>query len=98
VTGKGRMDASVETWILGSGTQLRLECGKSAIELNASGHINIVGTGFNLFVEGTGNITTAGGKLNVNTAGAQPGTSAPGEGHKANIEQAVNNLFPSEKK
>ncbi|WP_313689461.1 type VI secretion system tip protein TssI/VgrG [Pantoea sp.] len=97
LTGKGKIDAAVETYVLGSGTKLRLECGESAIELNANGQINIVGKGFNLFVQGDGNITTSGGKLNLNTAGAQPGTGAPGSSHKQNITEAVTNLFPAKK-
>ncbi|MBP2198266.1 type VI secretion system tip protein TssI/VgrG [Pantoea cypripedii] len=97
LTGKGKIDAAVETYVLGSGTKLRLECGESAIELNANGQINIVGKGFNLFVQGDGNITTSGGKLNLNTAGAQPGTGAPGSSHKQNIAEAVTNLFPAKK-
>ncbi|TPV31125.1 type VI secretion system Vgr family protein, partial [Pantoea anthophila] len=94
LTGKGKLDAVVDTYVVGSGTQLRLECGESAIELNANGQINIVGKGFNIFVQGDGHITTSGGKLNLNTDGAKPGTSAPGSGHKQNISQAVENLFP----
>ncbi|QGY29699.1 type VI secretion system Vgr family protein [Pantoea cypripedii] len=97
LTGKGKIDAAVETYVLGSGTKLRLECGESAIELNANGQINIVGKGFNIFVQGDGNITTSGGKLNLNTAGAQPGTGAPGSSHKQNITEAVTNLFPAKK-
>ncbi|MGX9363775.1 bacteriophage T4 gp5 trimerisation domain-containing protein, partial [Pantoea ananatis] len=98
LTGQGKIDNVVETYVLGSGTKLRLECGESAIELNANGHINIVGKGFNLFVNGDGHITTSGGKLNLNTSGAQPGTGAPGAGHKGNINQAVVNLFPPKQK
>ncbi|WP_267369444.1 MULTISPECIES: type VI secretion system tip protein TssI/VgrG [unclassified Pantoea] len=98
LTGKGKLDAVVDTYVVGSGTQLRLECGESAIELNANGQINIVGKGFNIFVQGDGHITTSGGKLNLNTDGAKPGTSAPGSGHKQNISQAVENLFPPKQK
>lgn len=98
LTGKGKLDAVVDTYVVGSGTKLRLECGESAIELNANGQINIVGKGFNIFVQGDGHITTSGGKLNLNTDGAKPGTSAPGSSHKQNISQAVENLFPPKQK
>ena len=98
LTGKGKLDAVVDTYVVGSGTKLRLECGESAIELNANGQINIVGKGFNIFVQGDGHITTSGGKLNLNTDGAKPGTSAPGSSHKQNISQAVDNLFPPKQK
>ena len=93
LTGQGKLDATVEQYVLASGSQLRLVCGNSAIELNASGQINLVGKGFNLFVEGDGNITTSGGKLNLNTAGAKPGTTAPGPNHKQDIKQAVEAKF-----
>lgn len=93
LTGQGRLDAVVEQYVLASGAQLRLVCGNSAIELNANGQINLVGKGFNLFVEGDGNITTSGGKLNLNTAGAKPGTTAPGANHKQDIKQAVEAKF-----
>ncbi|MGC0876618.1 type VI secretion system tip protein TssI/VgrG [Pantoea agglomerans] len=98
LTGKSKLDAVVDTYVVGSGTKLRLECGESAIELNANGQINIVGKGFNIFVQGDGHITTSGGKLNLNTDGAKPGTSAPGSSHKQNISQAVENLFPPKQK
>ncbi|MDH1170172.1 type VI secretion system tip protein TssI/VgrG [Pantoea agglomerans] len=98
LTGKSKLDAVVDTYVVGSGTKLRLECGESAIELNANGQINIVGKGFNIFVQGDGHITTSGGKLNLNTDGAKPGTSAPGSSHKQNISQAVDNLFPPKQK
>ncbi|PWC10135.1 type VI secretion system Vgr family protein, partial [Brenneria corticis] len=50
LTGQGKLDAVVEKYELASGTMLRLVCGKSAIELQAGGQINLVGTGFNLYV------------------------------------------------
>ncbi|MFB4356602.1 type VI secretion system tip protein TssI/VgrG [Pantoea sp. BS_4] len=92
LTGKGKVDAVVEQYVLASGTQLRLVSGESAIELNANGTINLIGKDFNFFVEKDGNITT-GGKLNLNTEGAQPGTSAPGSGHKGDISAAVQEKF-----
>ncbi|WP_432369103.1 type VI secretion system Vgr family protein [Pantoea allii] len=92
LTGKGKVDAVVEKYVLASGTQLRLVSGESAIELNANGTINLIGKDFNFFVEKDGNITT-GGKLNLNTEGAQPGTSAPGAGHKGDISAAVQEKF-----
>jgi type VI secretion system secreted protein VgrG len=98
LTGKGKSDAVVEPYVLASGTQLRLICGESALELNANGQINIVGKGFNLFVEGDGHITTSGGKLNLNSAGSSAGTTAPGSSHKNDIQQAVKAQFAPEKK
>ena len=92
LTGKGKLDAAVEQYEIASGTKLRLVSGESAIELNANGTISLIGKNFNFFVENEGHIT-AGSKLHLNTSGAGPGTSAPGEDHKGNIEAAVKDFF-----
>ncbi|MCK7427700.1 type VI secretion system Vgr family protein [Enterobacter chengduensis] len=92
LTGKGKLDAAVEQYVIASGTKLRLVSGESAIELNANGKINLIGKEFNFFVEGDGYITT-GGKLHLNTSGTKPGTTAPGAGHKGDIDAAVQEKF-----
>lgn len=92
LTGKGKLDAAVEQYVIASGTKLRLVSGESAIELNANGKINLIGKEFNVFVEGEGYITT-GGKIHLNVSGTQPGTTAPGAGHKSDIEEAVKEKF-----
>lgn len=92
LTGKGKLDAAVEQYVIASGTKLRLVSGESAIELNANGKINLIGKEFNFFVEGDGHITT-GGKLHLNTSGTKPGTTAPGSGHKGDIDAAVQEKF-----
>ncbi|WP_420258896.1 type VI secretion system Vgr family protein, partial [Enterobacter intestinihominis] len=92
LTGKGKLDAAVEQYVIASGTKLRLVSGESAIELNANGKINLIGKEFNFFVEGDGYITT-GGKLHLNTTGTKPGTTAPGSGHKGDIDAAVQEKF-----
>ncbi|MBD9062717.1 MAG: type VI secretion system tip protein VgrG [Enterobacter cloacae] len=92
LTGKGKLDAAVEQYVVASGTKLRLVSGESAIELNANGKISLIGKEFNFFVEGDGHITT-GGKLHLNTSGAKPGTTAPGAGHKGDIDAAVQAKF-----
>ncbi|WP_342325076.1 type VI secretion system tip protein TssI/VgrG [Kosakonia sp. BYX6] len=92
LTGKGKLDAAVEQFILASGTQLRLVSGDSAIELNANGKINLIGKSFNFFVEEDGHITT-GGKLHLNSSGAKAPTAAPGSGHKGDIDTAVQGFF-----
>ncbi|XRX80741.1 type VI secretion system tip protein TssI/VgrG [Franconibacter pulveris 1160] len=97
LTGKGKLDAVVEQYILASGTKLRLVSGESAIELNANGKINLIGKEFNFFVEGDGYITT-GGKLHLNTAGTKPGTTAPGSNHKKDIDAAVQAKFSPQQK
>jgi len=92
LTGKGKLDAAVEQYVIASGTKLRLVSGVSGIELNANGKINLIGKEFNFFVEGDGYITT-GGKLHLNTSGTKPGTTAPGSGHKGDIDAAVQAKF-----
>ncbi|MCX8959570.1 N-acetylglucosaminidase, partial [Erwinia psidii] len=96
LTGTKKTDAAVDEYVLASGTKLRLVCGESAIELTAAGHINMIGTGFNIFVEGQGYINTHGGKLNLND-GTGAATVAPGAGHKSDIHSAVEALFPAKK-
>jgi type VI secretion system secreted protein VgrG len=64
---------------------------ESAIELNANGKINLIGKEFNFFVEG--DYITTGGKLHLNTSGTKPGTTAPGSGHKGDIDAAVQEKF-----
>jgi len=95
VIGQDKTDAAANNHIVGAGNQLRLECGESVIELNASGHINIVGKGFNLFVDGEGHITTAGSKLYLNAEGGKAGTAAPGDKHSESINKAVEAQFPA---
>ena len=73
-------------------TKLRRVSGESAVELNANGKINLIGNEFHFFVEGDGYITT-GVKLHLNTSGTQPGTTAPGSGHKGDIDAAVQEKF-----
>lgn len=97
LTGKGKLDAAVEQYVIASGTKLRLVSGESAIELNANGKINLIGKEFNFFVEGDGYITT-GGKLHLNTSGTKPGTTAPGSGHKGDIDAAVQEKFSPEQR
>lgn len=95
LAGKNRLDAAVEVYELAAGSTLRLVCGKSAIELNASGQISLTGSGFNIFSEGGGQITTQGGKLNLNTPGAGPGTQAPGTGLKDQLKDVIKAKFPA---
>ncbi|MFS2224244.1 type VI secretion system Vgr family protein [Pantoea sp. B65] len=92
-SGKGKTDVAVESYVIGSGVQLRLECGESVIELNADGRINLTGKEFNFFAEGDGYITAAGGILHLNSAGSQPGTRPPGDKHKTSINNALAEIF-----
>ena len=96
LTGSKKTAAAVDEYVVASGTKLRLVCGNSAIELTAAGQINMIGKGFNIFVEGDGYINTSKGKLNLND-GTGAATSAPGDNHKKDIHSAVEALFPVKK-
>ena len=98
LSGKSKRDAVVESHVLAAGSVLRLECGNSALELTADGQINLIGRGFNLFVEGNGAITTRGGVLALNDEESQPVTAAPGNGHRGEILQAVAEQFAKQHK
>ncbi|CAI0759517.1 type VI secretion system Vgr family protein [Serratia entomophila] len=95
LTGKTRADNVVEAFTLGSGESLRLECGESVIELLANGQINITGTSFNITVKEDGEVNT-GGQLDLNPPRGAARTAAPGSGHQAAIQSAVDRLFPTE--
>uniref|UniRef100_UPI0036D3DD6A N-acetylglucosaminidase n=1 Tax=Pantoea sp. sgz302252 TaxID=3341827 RepID=UPI0036D3DD6A len=96
LAGNKKTAAAVDEYVLASGTALRLVCGESAIELTAAGQINMIGKGFNIFVEGDGYINTSKGKLNLND-GTGAATAAPGKDHKKDIHSAVEALFPAKK-
>lgn len=86
LTAKTRTDNALGAFTIGSGESIRLECGKSVIELTPEGVINIVGVNFNITVADSGCINTTGGELHVNPA-------APGPGHKGHIQAALNSFF-----
>jgi len=93
LTGKTRSDNVVDTFTLGSGETLRLECGESVIELKANGQISLTGTSFNITVKEGGEINT-GGKLQLNQPNGAARAKAPGPEHKKAIQAAVDQLFP----
>ncbi|MGL6017895.1 MAG: bacteriophage T4 gp5 trimerization domain-containing protein, partial [Gibbsiella quercinecans] len=93
LTGKTRSDNVVDTFTLGSGETLRLECGESVIELKANGQISLTGTSFNITVKEGGEINT-GRKLQLNQPNGAARAKAPGPEHKKAIQAAVDQLFP----
>ena len=92
LTGNTRTDNALGAYVLGSGTSIRLECGKSVIELKEDGNINITGINFNITVDKTGEINT-GEELYLNPSNGKAATMAPGEGHKEKIQTQLNNYF-----
>ncbi|MDU7133875.1 MAG: type VI secretion system tip protein TssI/VgrG, partial [Enterobacteriaceae bacterium] len=88
LTGKDKLEAVSEQYVVSSGTRLLLASGESAIELLANGTINLIGNDFNFFVKGDGHITTK-GKLYLNADDGKAGVDAPGERLKGDIDKAV---------
>ena len=93
LTGINRTDAVVENFELIAGKTLRLVAGKSVIELNANGNINIIGTNINVQVEQDGYVTT-GKKLYLNEQQSPTGTVALDSEQKPQIKAAVEEQFP----
>ncbi|MGD8165581.1 type VI secretion system tip protein TssI/VgrG, partial [Pantoea sp. FN0307] len=93
LTGKTRTVNAVELFTIGSGEAIRLECGKSVIELTSDGNVNIKGVNFNFTVEKGGQINTTGGELHLNPAGGAAATIAPENGHQEKIKADLDSLF-----
>ncbi|EXU77419.1 hypothetical protein BG55_22935 [Erwinia mallotivora] len=96
LTAGTRTNNAVGAYVIGSGESVRLECGKSVIELKADGNINITGTNFNISVDKTGEINT-GSELYLNPSNGGAVTAAPGEGHQEKIQAKLNALFSENK-
>ena len=94
--GGTKSDSISTQYLIEAGSQIRLVCGKSVLEFNASGEINISGTAFNIYASGNGNIDT-GGRLDLN-AGNACAVDDKGKGIKGVIDAAVKALFPKKPK
>jgi type VI secretion system secreted protein VgrG len=93
----GTKSDSVSTqYLIEAGAQIRLVCGQSVLEMNASGEINISGTSFKIYASGKGDIDT-GGRLDLNSGGASA-VDAKGKGIKGAIDAAVKAFFPAKPK
>ncbi|KRP63008.1 type VI secretion system Vgr family protein [Pseudomonas trivialis] len=90
--GGAKSDSINTQYLIEAGSQIRLVCGKSVLEFNASGEINISGTAFNIYASGNGNIDT-GGRLDLN-AGNACAVDNKGKGIKSVIDAAVKAFFP----
>ncbi|QHM70497.1 type VI secretion system Vgr family protein [Mixta intestinalis] len=95
LTGKTCTVNAVERFTIGSGEAIRLECGKSVIELTSDGNINIKGVNFNITVEKDGQINTTNGELHLNPADGGAETIAPGTTHQERIKSDLDSLFVS---
>ncbi|MCR4539978.1 type VI secretion system tip protein VgrG [Pseudomonas sp. 18.1.10] len=92
MVGFSKTDAISKSYLIEVGENLRLVCGKSVLELNASGQINLTGVQINVYSEGSSEINT-GGNLHLNIGG-KGGTTPMGQGIKGEIDAAVNSMFP----
>lgn len=93
--GGAKSDSISTGYLIEAGSQIRLVCGNSVLELNASGEINISGSSFKLYASGKGDIDT-GERLDLNSGGAGA-VDAAGKGIKGVIDAAVKAFFPGKK-
>ncbi|MEQ7921822.1 type VI secretion system tip protein VgrG [Xanthomonas sp. WHRI 1810A] len=89
--GGSKTDSISANYLIEAGSQIRLVCGKSVLEFNASGEINISGTSFKVYASDTGTIDTR-NRLNINGKIAGE-VDARGKGVKATIEAQVEAFF-----
>ncbi|MBV4506467.1 type VI secretion system tip protein VgrG [Pseudomonas sp. BW13M1] len=93
LVGASKTDSVSTSYLIEVGENLRLVCGKSVIELNASGQINISCEQFSFHANADAEINT-GGTLDLNVgSGAQ--TDPKNQGVKSTIDGAVKALFPA---
>ncbi|KAA0984995.1 type VI secretion system tip protein VgrG [Pseudomonas sp. ANT_J12] len=93
--GGGKNDHVAGEYYIGVGKQLRLECGKTVIELNENGDLNITCENFNITGMNAGKVNTLSGKLDLNMSGKACGTSANGVSG-ADIQGDVDGYFNHE--
>ncbi len=92
LVGNTKTDAISRSYLIEVGENLRLVCGKSVLELNASGQINLTGVNISVYASGTATINT-GDILHLNN-GSGAGTEPKGQGVKGEIDAAVKQIFP----
>lgn len=91
LVGASKTDSVSTSYLIEVGENLRLVCGKSVIELNASGQINISCEQFSFHAKQNGEINTD-GTLDLNVgSGAQ--TAPDNQGVKKTIDDSVKAIF-----
>ena len=93
--GSSKNDHVAGEYYIGVGKQLRLECGKTVIELNENGDLNITCENFNITGMKAGKVNTLSGKLDLNMSGKASGTTANGVSG-ADIQSDVDSYFNPE--
>ena len=95
LVGSTKTDSISQSYLIEVGQNLRLVCGKSILELNASGQINLSGVAINFHASGDAEFNT-GGVLNLNIGGG-PGATPDGQGDQGSIDAAVKSMFGQDK-
>jgi len=95
VVGGKKTDSISQSYVIEVGENLRLVCGESVLELNASGQINLTGKQISFYASGDAEFNT-GGVLHLNNGGSA-GASPEGQGIKGSIDASVDALFPKPK-
>ncbi|WP_434673129.1 type VI secretion system tip protein VgrG [Pseudomonas sp. R1-15] len=90
--GQRKTDSISQSYVIEVGENLRLVCGESILELNASGQINLTGVQISFYASGDAEFNT-GGVLHLNNGGG-PGATPDGQGVKASIDANVAAAFP----
>ncbi|WP_434559895.1 type VI secretion system tip protein VgrG [Pseudomonas sp. Z5-35] len=93
--GQRKTDSISQSYVIEVGENLRLVCGESILELNASGQINLTGVQISFYASGDAEFNT-GGVLHLNNGGG-PGATPDGQGVKASIDANVAAAFPPPK-
>src|SRR3989344_7538525 len=93
--GQRKTDSISQSYVIEVGENLRLVCGESILELNASGQINLTGVRISFYASGDAEFN-AGGVLHPNNGGG-PGATPDGQGIKASIDANIKAAFPAPK-
>lgn len=90
---------SIETdYLIEAGSQIRLVCGESVLELNANGQVNIKCKAFNFTADMAGEINTLQKILDLNMEGRKAATQPEGQGLESDIAAQINAQFPAANK
>ncbi|KIQ57285.1 type VI secretion system tip protein VgrG [Pseudomonas fluorescens] len=90
--GLRKTDSISQSYVIEVGENLRLVCGESILELNASGQINLTGVQISFYASGDAEFNT-GGVLHLNNGGG-PGATPDGQGVKGSIDANIKAAFP----
>ncbi len=95
LVGQRKTDSISQSYVIEVGENLRLVCGESILELNASGQINLTGVNISFYASGDAQFNTK-GVLHLNN-GHGPGAEPDGQGIKKSIDANIKAAFPAPK-